>query len=223
MTRKGLIFDFDGTMAHLFAKYDWKEKKTRLHDELAALGIWHSADAGIFAAFDSVHFQTQTNPELMKEGWRIVDRIITEAEMECAQEAVEIKGSRHILRKLSEEGWVLGVSTNNSEEAVRAWLDTNLPDLKMAVSGRIPGHPEALKPSPDSIVIAAGRMGIPLSSCTMIGDNPRDWEASCNAGIPFIAMSSTEKKYFRNKEMIPGVVQVRSFDELHELLTMENR
>ncbi|MFJ5735017.1 HAD family hydrolase [Streptomyces microflavus] len=69
--------------------------------------------------------------------------------------------------------------SNNSAVCVQTFLLLHGLLYSMdAVVGRAPYQPEAMKPSPDSLLRASSELAVPLRDCTLIGDSVTDVEAA---------------------------------------------
>jgi phosphoserine phosphatase len=80
---KLLIFDFDGTLAHLHI--DWEELKGELRKLLGSKG-------SLTPLFPSIEALTKNNSELRKKAWRLIEKYELEAvkEIKADLELIEL-------------------------------------------------------------------------------------------------------------------------------------
>jgi beta-phosphoglucomutase-like phosphatase (HAD superfamily) len=84
-----------------------------------------------------------------------------------------------VLKNAARAGMRVGVVSNNSAPAINAYLDMHgLSAYVSTVSGRIPGHPELMKPNPHLVVHASQLLGAPANRCVLVGDSATDAEAA---------------------------------------------
>jgi sugar-phosphatase len=73
------------------------------------------------------------------------------------------------------------------------------------IVGRDPHIPA--KPSGAGIVVAAERLGVPVSSCVMIGDSTWDHAAAVDAGAAFIGVPITATAFGPDVPVAPGLLE----------------
>jgi phosphoglycolate phosphatase-like HAD superfamily hydrolase len=72
------------------------------------------------------------------------------------------------------------------------------------IIGRDPRIPA--KPSGAGVVVAAERLGVPVSSCVMIGDSTWDHAAAVDAGAAFIGVPVTAEAFGADVPVAPGLL-----------------
>lgn len=213
-----LIFDFDGTICGIFKNYDLKAVAAVLAVKLNELGLVFSAEQDVFDVFTEIPRQTAGNAELRKKALMMVNDIITAAEQEAVQSGITIPGALEVLPVLIQEGYPVGIVTNNSKECVERYLQQNLPEVSIPVIGRIWDAPEKMKPAPWLLQEMVHILHCEPEECVFIGDNPRDYECSCAAGCPFLGMAPNEKKKERFRKILSEHQIVGDFYDLKEML-----
>lgn len=205
---KGVLFDFDGPICHLFQGRPSADVAGRLRQVLAhgADGAGRAGRAGdgegdgrlpetddpleiLRAAFDE--------PGLVERGVaREIERALTREEVAAAPHAFPTAYSDALVRTLAATGRQLAVTTNNSQQAVERYLESRHTDELFAdrIHGRNAEGELRLKPDPDCLLRALESMGTPAQEALMIGDAPRDLEAARAAGVAFLGYARNERK-----------------------------
>ena len=119
VNKKYIILDFDGTMCLLFQNYDLESTCRRLRRELAKYSIDFPEGADAFDAFGAVTARTQEEETLRERALRTVNEILTEAETEAADTGIPVTGVKEAVDFWKQNGYRVGIATNNSEESVR--------------------------------------------------------------------------------------------------------
>lgn len=189
----GVILDFDGTMCFLFHDYDLSKTVEQIISEIYVLGVDVSNINDPFDAFNMILCQSITD-DLKMRALTIVDKLLAKAECEAVKDSNVVHGLCYFISQLRQMKIPFGIATNNGDECVKLFLKIHGIDDCISINGRISNQPELLKPNPWSIIKTAGEMKVELSKLLFIGDTPRDWEASKNAGCDFIGIAPTEKK-----------------------------
>jgi phosphoglycolate phosphatase len=84
---------------------------------------------------------------------------------------------------------------NNAEGPIRRFLEQHqLDHLVQASIGRVPGHPELMKPHPDSIQRALHQLHVPSSDCAFIGDSVSDITVSHITGVHSIGYAKNARR-----------------------------
>ena len=213
MRNDALIFDFDGTLTHLFVNYDFSERKRQMEEEMAGYGVTHGMEEGIFGVFDSVMRDIGWNDDAFSSA----DRIITEAELEALWTCKPIEGASDFIKCAVSLGIPVAFATNNSPLVVEKWLRNNEIIIDSPIFGRVGSRPDLMKPAPwtvtEALLSSSG-----TGQAVMIGDNPRDRMAAERAGTRFIGLGTTERKYQRLIEKCSDCQIYRTYSELCFLL-----
>jgi phosphoglycolate phosphatase len=157
--------------------YDWETKRFRANSVIAAgtveemVALWHpDADASAQSALIAHYSQ---------------------ASLEAGPEAaVAIDGLYSALEALQDQGFILGICTNDSEAG--ALKTAQLLGIDHFFAGFI-GYDTASRPKPfaDPLIYFAEKVGVELSELAMVGDNSHDMEAAhaAQAGLSIGVLS----------------------------------
>ena len=189
----GIILDFDGTMCFLFHNYNLSQTVEQIISDVHTLGVDITGINDPFDAFNIIIRQSVTD-DLKTQALAIVDELLSNAECAAVKECMIVQGVLSFVSKLKEMKIPFGVATNNGNACVELFLKKYGIYDHVPINGRNVKHLELLKPNPWSIIKTAREMKIDLSKLLFIGDTPRDWEASQNAGCDFIGIAPTKKK-----------------------------
>ena len=105
------------------------------------------------------------------------------------------------------------IISNKPDPAVQELAAAFFPGMLDVVVGESPGIRR--KPSPDTVLEAASRMGLAVEDCVYVGDSEVDIETARNAGMTCISVSWG----FRDEEMLlssGASILVRTPGELSE-------
>ena len=119
------------------------------------------------------------------------------------------------LKKYKDAGIALGLCTNKQETATLRVLDGLglLPLFDFVAGGdTFPLH----KPNPAHVTGVIERLGVPASSCAMIGDSTNDVLAAHGAGIPCLVVTHG---YGMNLDELGGDALISGFNQLEAALT----
>ncbi len=145
-----------------------------------------------------------------------------------AEEWIPIPGSLEAIGRLTREGWIVAVATNQSgigrgyyDERTLAAIHAKMEDAVADHGGRIeliahcPHAPEVgctcRKPEPGLLRRISTRLAVPLTRVPVIGDAPRDLEAARRVGArPILVLTG------KGRETLQGGVEgVEVFENLH--------
>jgi phosphoglycolate phosphatase len=103
------------------------------------------------------------------------------------RETEAFPGLLETLVRLQDEGFRLAIVTNKATRFVRPHLDkAGILHFFDAIVGGDDAH--AKKPDPAPIVMAAQRLGVPVSRMLMVGDSINDAQAARAAGCPVVLL-----------------------------------
>ena len=216
VNKKYIILDFDGTMCLLFQNYDLESTCRRLRRELAKYSIDFPEGADAFDAFGAVTARTQEEETLRERALRTVNEILTEAETEAADTGIPVTGVKEAVDFWKQNGYRVGIATNNSEESVRKFLQRISVEGDFPIVGRIGTHPEMMKPDPWSVIEVLGLLGGTAEEAVFIGDTARDLQCAERVGCSFAGMTPTERKRKRLGAVLEEDRMVRDYRELLE-------
>ena len=224
-----VLFDFDGPICALFAHHSAADIartiKAKLaenyelpmalaesddpHDILLSLGRMTGAGAA----------RPRQEPGTMVTA---VEEMLAFEEWVAAGTARPTEGAADLIRRLHREGVAVAIVSNNSESAVRRYLErVDLADVfGDHIHGRLP-EPRLMKPSPHLLEAALGGLGARPEQCVMVGDSPADVHAAKAAGIAFIGCAWNERK--RGRLLDAGCQAARIVASVTELSTLLSR
>jgi beta-phosphoglucomutase-like phosphatase (HAD superfamily) len=123
----------------------------------------------------------------------VVEAALRAAEVRAAGTAEPTPGAAEFLRACRATGRTVVIVSNNSADAIRAYVAREALDGLVAhVEGRDPAHPALLKPDP-YLVIRALRGGSP-EAAVLIGDSPSDVLAAHAVGVAAIGYAAKPGK-----------------------------
>ncbi|MFK8911807.1 HAD family hydrolase [Streptomyces sp. YS-3] len=182
-----VIFDFDGPVCDLFAKYTAADVVEDLCEWLERV-LDVSVPPGEFAA-DPLGYLGLVERNLHGGRWvRELEKRLTEQEERAAESAQPTEGAADLIRELDALETRLGIATNNSAEAVGAYLRRM--DLAESFGAHVHGRAAdiaKLKPDPDCLLRVLGSTGSAPEEAVMIGDSEKDLGAAARLRVPFIA------------------------------------
>lgn len=183
MALKGIIFDFDGVILDSFKnQYDWFRKicgvlqKPFVYNNIEDFRRDYREPV-YPAMYELLGFDWQKEKEII---WKEYNEHKRNSRIRLAE------GVEEALEELCGAGYMLGIASSNTHEAMGRHLDNyDIRRCFSAVIGKedLPvenGEPK-LKPNPDGLVICMSMMGLTPKDCIYIGDQPSDIEAARNA------------------------------------------
>ena len=209
-----LLLDFDGPICAVFAGYTTRTAADELHaaiadrfgsvppeiEELGAhpLGILRRvADLG--------------EPSLV----RAVARACRDAEVRAIATATPTPGAVDVLRAARAGGRLVAIVSNNSAEAVRAYLDAHeLNPYVDHIAARHDGmDPRLLKPNPYLLHAALSALHRRPADAILVGDSVSDVEAAQAVRVPTVGYANKPGKLRRLADtsadvVIDGMIQL---------------
>jgi phosphoglycolate phosphatase len=117
----------------------------------------------------------------------LVPRYQAHYENVLGRETEAFPGLLDMLVRLRDEGFRMAIVTNKATRFVRPHLDkAGILRFFDAIVGGDDAH--AKKPDPAPIVMAAQRLGVPVSRMLMVGDSVNDAQAARAAGCPVVLL-----------------------------------
>lgn len=185
--KKLILFDFDGTIAHLFKNYDLSLGAKRINEILIPYGYKLNLKNPFEAYFVL---------EKDKEALRLADEIVEEAENEAVKSLEKVAYFDEYFLKFKEE-YEIAIVTNNSKSSVERFFHKEFGDYCPFIVGRDGLHPKTLKPSPNGLILALNHFNIEVKDSLFVGDGIADLTSAKSIGMDFIAMGSMPHKYKR--------------------------
>ena len=126
---------------------------------------------------------------------RAVEVACVAGEYDCVAESKPTPGAADLLSACQEVGRPTLIVSNNAEGPIQWFLDDHqLDHLVQAVIGRVPGHPELMKPHPNSIQRALAHLGTAASDCAFIGDSVTDIAVTHVTGVRSIGQAKNPRR-----------------------------
>ncbi|MFD3684547.1 HAD family hydrolase [Nocardiopsis sp. NPDC058631] len=215
---RAVLLDFDGPVCSAFAGYPAPQVA---RDMLA-----RSREAGVPI---SEKASTETDPmevlrylfEVAPERHSESERMLREAEVISVAEASPTPGAVEFMQACKETGRCLVVVSNNSPEAVEAFLKAHgLTKLVRAVFGRSRESPELMKPHPHLLELAFKELPVGPSDCLMVGDSVTDIEVAKAMRVPVAGYANKPGKVEAFRLLESDVVIQRMEDLTPHILTV---
>lgn len=185
---KALILDFDGPVTILMPPPANAAAAIRARDALTDIDLPDT----IKSSTDHLAVLRWTL-ENIPSRLQAVDAACIEAEVECARSSQPSPELPWLLEMARKHALPVGIASNNSEAAVRAFADRL--NLRFeAYACRTPDSVRMMKPNPAFIVAAAEWLGVPTTSAVFVGDSVSDVVAGRAAGTAFIGIAKTDQR-----------------------------
>jgi len=208
-----LLVDFDGPICAIFAGHPAPAVAEELRQLVAALGgqipTEPEAEEGPIRVLRLV--ADSCPPPIV----RAVADALRDAELTATEAAEPTPGADDVLRAAQASGRSVAIVSNNSEDAVRRYLDRHtLGAYVDHVGARYNGmHPHLMKPHEHLIRRALDSLGTAPTAATLIGDSTSDVDAGRSAGIPVIGYANKLGK----RERLDAAGAVAVIESLAEL------
>ncbi|WP_405992449.1 HAD family hydrolase [Streptomyces sp. NBC_00986] len=206
---RAVLFDFDGPVCDLFRGVPTADVAEQVKEAARPYWGWRDPedqgrlDPDVESCYDSHDilrrlrdmYEQSASKKLSPEPLELAERIVTEQETEALRTAVRTPHIVTLVDLLHELGVPMVVVSNNAEGPIRRYLEQ--PDFHgkfEGVFGRDPSDARRMKPDPHCVDRALEHLGIPASSCVLIGDQITDLKAARSAGTWFIGYTRKEKR-----------------------------
>lgn len=176
-----LLFDFDGTLAHLTIDF------TRLRRKITALAepfLGEEPEPSalpVLEWLDELALEIAGFDEALGREFHTRGRLVIQAtELDAAREAELFPYTRPMLAGLRQAGVKTGILTRNSTAAVK----TVFPDVTACCDAFMAREDAArVKPHPDHALALLRRLDVAPDAALLVGDHPLDIETARRAGI----------------------------------------
>lgn len=186
-----ILLDFDGPTADLFSEYPPEVLADDFRHYLHNIDRAVPKRAVAPGPFELYEWALAQHPEMTEE----IESWLSGAETRAATRAEPTPGCGEMLLAAYEAGRPVVIVSNNSEAAIRVYLDRHsLASYVSGITGRPYAAPERMKPHPWSIQHAAHGQQVPVSVCVLIGDSVADIEAANAAGSASIGYANKPGK-----------------------------
>jgi HAD superfamily hydrolase (TIGR01509 family) len=200
-----VLFDFDGPICKLFARYPAARIARQLKRACRADGVSlpkelaRSSDPhGILWRLAG---ELPADQSLARKAIGIAESTLAAGELRAARSAERTPGAVKLMHALHRQGRTLAIVSNNSSDAIDQYLRAHgLTSLfGEHVYGRLP-EPEFMKPHPNCLLRAVGALEARPEQCVMIGDSRADVQAAAamkeatGAPVGFIGYARNKRK-----------------------------
>jgi HAD superfamily hydrolase (TIGR01662 family) len=199
-----VLLDFDGPVCAVFGGVTDQAVAARLREFLTDLGfaVPHHVRAArdpfevlFFASLIDADTAHRTHVEF------------TRLEVEAVASAPATPGAAEAIRSLASSGRTVTVVSNNSRDAVCAYLRAHdLAGHVTGVSARTTADPTRLKPNTFLLDQAVEHLGAAAGECVMVGDSTADVQAAKAAWVPSIAYANKPGKRKRFETLQPDAI-----------------
>jgi phosphoglycolate phosphatase len=188
-----LLLDFDGPICGIFAGHTDLAVADHLRGILASAG--HDELPGeIQASHDPLEIFAYSATVSAKLAAKIQAEL-TEQEVAAVPTARPNGYLHDVITSCAESGRTVAVVSNNSELAVRTYLDRHgLADRVTAVAARTSSDPSLMKPSAHLITHAVQSLNASATDCVLVGDSVTDIHAAHSAGVKVIGYANRSAK-----------------------------
>ncbi|MBN1829375.1 MAG: HAD family hydrolase [Deltaproteobacteria bacterium] len=214
--RKAVLFDFDGTLAHLNVDFQAMRRAVRRLAEQYGL----AADAldGLFVLEMIEQSRAMIEKISSGGGRRFVGRamdLIRDIEVEAALRGRLFPGIEEMMAALFSRGIKIGIVTRNCEEAVRLIYPAVDQFCGVLVSRE---YTKRVKPHPDHLLVALDILETAAHESVMVGDHPMDIVAGKEAGACTVGVLTG----FADHDMLAGANPDIILDRATEILHVIN-
>lgn len=209
--RRHVLLDFDGPVCAVFGGVGAKNVTRSLAATLRDHGVVLPPDlAESDDPFAVLRHVAAAAPSLVG----VAELRFRELEVEAVATAPMTSGLAEALAGLTRTGHTVTIVSNNSEAAVRTFLDAH--DLASAVHGvvaRADPDPRLLKPSPHLVTTAVRQLDAEPDECLLVGDSTTDITAAQAAGVCAVGYANKPGKHQRLASAGADMI-VQSLDDL---------
>lgn len=190
-----VLFDFDGPICRVFAGYAANGVALKLVQWLDGLGAAHLLTVEERGTSDPYVVLRAVGRRRPGSDLAVaLEQRFTDEELEAVSSATPTTDADLLIRTWVKRGAQLAVTTNNSDLAVRKYLEgRGLDDCSIYLCGRT-RDPALLKPHPHCVQRALAEFGADPSDALMLGDSRPDVEAARRAGVAFVGYARNERK-----------------------------
>lgn len=210
------LLDFDGPVCSAFAGYPAPEVAKGLLEDAEKAGT--SVVPEMREESDPMKvldFLFEANPRNHVHA----EAFLTAAESRSVLDSTPTAGAVEFLEAAHEFGTPVVVVSNNSPEAVRAFLESQgIEGLVVSVVGRNKSSPHLMKPNPYLLEKALRGLSVSPAQALMIGDSVTDIEVSQAVGVPSVGYANRPGKAQRFDELGADIV-VTDMGVLAQLLS----
>ncbi|MDG4828394.1 HAD-IA family hydrolase [Solwaraspora sp. WMMD1047] len=188
-----LLLDFDGPVCAVFANHPAPTIAAELRRLLVDQGV--PLPEHIRAEADPLAVLRFTATLGKRQLVHRVDDALRSAELTAARTAEPTPHAREVIVAAQHSGRRVAIVSNNSAEAVRAYLLAHRLDGYLhPIIGRAYADPAQMKPNPAPVLAAVAELHADPGTCLMIGDSASDITAAHTARVPAIGYANKPGK-----------------------------
>ena len=212
---RAVLFDFDGPVCDLFRGVPTDDVAKQVKEAARPYWGWRDPedrgrlDPDVESCYDSHGilrrlrdmYERPASKKLSPEPLQLAEKIVTGQETEALRTAVRAPHIVTLVDLLRELGMRLVVVSNNAEGPINAYLEhPDFHDKFEGIFGRDPHDARHMKPDPHCVDRALEHLGLPASSCILIGDQVTDLKAARAAGTCFVGYTQEEIRAVEMKQ-----------------------
>lgn len=202
-----VLLDFDGPLCDVFAGFPARDVARYLE----------TIAGETFGTDDPLEVLRGTAVRRSDSLRRVEDELIA-AEVQAVSSSSATGEGVEFLRGCLSRQLPVGIVSNNSADAVRAFLAAEgLSDVVAPIVGRAYRHPELMKPNPWPLHTALTVAGVSAQSAVFIGDTLTDVEVAHVVAMPCVAYANKPGK--REQFEGTGAVVIDDMSELSAALS----
>jgi phosphoglycolate phosphatase-like HAD superfamily hydrolase len=189
---RAVLFDFDGPICGVFAGLSPHSVAAELVTMLKARGVPLTASQSAEQdPLDILEFSPSFGPDVTK----VAEDALCAAEVRAVAIAEPTPGGLEAVRACVESGKIAAIVSNNSADAVHAYLKAHGIDAYVSlVVGRAYVRPDLMKPNPYPLVKALGELDLTAGEVVFIGDSTADVDAAKAAGVVCVGFANKPEK-----------------------------
>lgn len=210
-TSEAVVLDFDGPVCSVYGAVDTAEVTKVMAAEVRRHGLELSDP--VPDSRDPIEWLRWAGG--YPQGLQLaLDAVVTDAECRGVDQAAPTAGVVALVQQLAQAAIPLAIVSNNSRLAIVRFLEVHFGQLEFVpVHGRVPGHPQLLKPNPSGVLAALSEVGASAASSVLIGDSLTDLEVAQSVGMRAVAFANKPRKMAGFLAASPDLV-VGRLDEL---------
>ena len=215
---KAVLFDLDDTL--IVSTIDFMKFRRMLIAYLDRMGAnmenysMGDTTVSMIARFEQELREKATSNEAIDSCLDDIDVLLNEIELEKIGGTKAAPGAEELLGLLRDRGVKIGVLTRGSPEYSKKALEiSGLAKYVDAVVARDRRSGIAPKPSAESAIELAKKLGIGLDESVMVGDYSIDFICASNSGVRFYGIASDEESL----KSLVGCGCNEIFDDLYKL------
>lgn len=211
-----LLLDFDGPITGLFLNGRNREIADQIRTVLTTNSI--SLPGDIESTHDPLIVLRWTYAHTPSTIFRQAEDACISGEIDAAMVSEPTPGAHELIRLCHRRGHAIGILSNNSIDAINAYLKRHSLRKVAPIVGRPLGRPDLMKPSLHLAHTALAKLRAKSADVLFVGDSLSDLEVARILNMPFIGYGKTPNRAKQLREHGASVV-VESMSDISSLLT----